>query len=268
MSIDIDRRTFVTGSVAMAATAALGDGAAEAEPTNRREYYELRLLKFQSKEAQDRYATFLKTALFPAVQRLKLGATGGFTVADKPEELSIYLLFSYPNLAAYEGAENRLLADAEFLNSGAFVLTLPATDPPYAHAESSLLIAFQSWPLLKVPKETATDQPRVFELRTYESHSRKANIKKIEMFNNGEAALFGRHGFQPVFFGETLVGPQVPNLTYMLTYPNVEARAAFWKEWGADPEKARLFANPDYADKLIVSKIHQTFLTPLPGSLI
>jgi hypothetical protein len=130
------------------------------------------------------------------------------------------------------------------------------------------MLAFESWPHLKTPKEATGDQQRVFELRTYESHSRKANLKKIEMFNSGEAALFGKHGFQPVFFAETLYGPQIPNLTYMLTYPSVEARGDFWKAWGADPEKARLFANPEWADRLIVSKIHQAFLKPLPGSLI
>ena len=66
----------------------------------------------------------------------------------------------------------------------------------------------------------------------------------------------------------TLTGPQIPNLTYMVTYPSIEARGDFWKAFGADPEKARLFAIPEYADKLIVSKIHSTFLKPLPGSMI
>jgi hypothetical protein len=134
--------------------------------------------------------------------------------------------------------------------------------------ESALMLAFESWPKLTPPKESANEQPRVFELRTYESHSRSANKKKIEMFNKGEAAIFARCGFQPVFFGETLAGPQVPNLTYMVTYPSIEARSGFWTAFGADPEKARLFAIPEYNDKLIVSKIHSTFLKPIAGSLI
>ncbi len=255
------------GSTA-AAAASLAASTSEAAPDSKREYHELRLLKFETKAAQERYAMFLKEAFFPAVRRLGLGSAGGFTIADKPEELSIYLLHTYPSLADYATTERRLMADAEFTKAGAVVLDLPATDAPYSHCESSLMLAFESWPHLKVPKESAAGQQRVFELRAYESHSRKANVKKIEMFNSGESALFARHGFQPVFFGETLFGPQVPNLTYMLTYPSVEARGDFWKTWAADPEKARLFAIPEYADHLIVSKIHQTFLKPLPGSLI
>lgn len=258
----------MTSSAGLAATATLAESDAGAAPEGKREYYELRLLKFAMPSARERYATFLKEALFPAVRRLGLGIAGGFTVADKPEDLSIYLLQSCPDLAGYAMAERRLMDDAEFRKAGAPVLDLPATDPPFAHAESSLMLAFESWPQLKVPKEAATDQQRVFELRNYESHSRNANLKKIEMFNSGESALFARHGFQPVFFGETLFGPQIPSLTYMLTYPSIEARNSFWKAWGNDPEKARLFAIPEYADRLIVSKINSAFLKPLPGSLI
>jgi len=40
------------------------------------------------------------------------------------------------------------------------------------------------------------------ELRTYESHSKKANLKKIEMFNTGEIAIFRRAGLSPVFFAK------------------------------------------------------------------
>jgi hypothetical protein len=264
----MNRRDFVAGSVAIAAASGLTDAQAADRPEGGREHYDLRLLTFATRAALERYALFLKEALFPAVRRLGGESAGAFTVADKPDELSLYLLLSYPSLSAYGTGESRLMADAEFRKAGAAVLDLPATDPPYTYAESSLLLAFESWPNLKIPKEAAGDQPRVFELRTYESHSRKANLKKIEMFNQGEPALFARHGFQPVFFGETLAGPQIPNLTYMLTYPTIEARGEFWKAWGADPEKDRLFANPDYADRLIVSKIHQTFLKPLPGSII
>ena len=57
---------------------------------------------------------------------------------------------------------------------------------------------------------------RILELRIYESHSTKAGQKKIEMFNEGgEIAIFRKTGLRPVFFGETLIGPLMPNLTYM-----------------------------------------------------
>ena len=262
----MNRRDFITTTVALAASTGLAEAGAPSNST--REYYELRQLTFESQSGLDRYAGFLKDAYITAVHRLHLGQVGAFTVADKPEALTIYTLQSFASLAAYSAFETHLLADAEYLKAGAPVLDLPAIDPPYTHADSSLLLAFEGWPKLTVPKETKADEPRVFELRTYESHSRNANIKKIEMFNKGESAIFARAGFQPVFFSEALTGPQVPNLTYMVTYPSIAARDGFWKAFGADPEKQRLFAIPEYSDKLIVSKIHSTFLKPIAGSLI
>jgi hypothetical protein len=89
--------------------------------------------------------------------------------------------------------------------------------------ESSLLAAFEGMPKMEVPAATAGNKPRIFELRTYESHSKKANKKKIEMFNKGEIAIFRRTGLQPVFFGETLIGTKMPNLTYLLVFEHGRA---------------------------------------------
>ena len=57
---------------------------------------------------------------------------------------------------------------------------------------------------------------RLLNFRVYESHNERAGKKKIEMFNKGELALFRRVGLTPVFFGETVVGSAMPNLTYLL----------------------------------------------------
>lgn len=266
----MNRREFVAGSTAALAAAALTSVGeeAEAQQARGREYYELRVLTFASPETMSRYAGFVQNAYIPAAKRAGLGPVGLFSVADKPEERSLYLLISYPSLRAYATHEATLLADAEFKQAGAAVLDLPATDPPFTHEGCSLMRAFEGWPKLKPPKEAAANGERVFELRTYESHSRKANLKKIEMFNQGEIGIFDRGGFQPVFFGETLAGPQIPNLTYMVTYSSIADRGKYWEKFLADPEKARLFAIPEYADKLIVSKIRSVYLKPLPGSQI
>jgi hypothetical protein len=43
------------------------------------------------------------------------------------------------------------------------------------------MLAFTGLPKLEVPGQVAEKKPRLFELRTYEAHSRKANRKKVEM---------------------------------------------------------------------------------------
>ncbi len=44
-------------------------------------------------------------------------------------------------------------------------------------------------PKLEVPPQVAEKKPRLFELRAYEAHSRKANKKKVEMFDTATGRL-------------------------------------------------------------------------------
>src|SRR5438445_645577 len=88
---------------------------------------------------------------------------------------------------------------------------------------------------LSAADAAAKNQPRIMELRTYESHSKKANMKKIEMFNTGEIAIFRRAGLSPVFFGETMIGSRMPNLTYMIAFENMAAHDKAWAAFSTDP---------------------------------
>jgi hypothetical protein len=71
-----------------------------------------------------------------------------------------------------------------------------------------------------------------------------------------------------VFFAETIVGRNLPNLIYMLTYDDLAARDKGWKAFGADPEWAKLRGQPGLSDAEIVSNISNQLLRPLPFSSI
>ena len=58
-----------------------------------------------------------------------------------------------------------------------------------------------------------------------------------------------------MFFGETLNGPKMPNLTSMLGFGSMEQQKAAWKKFSADPEWNKLKSMPEYADKKILSGI-------------
>ena len=129
----------------------------------------------------------------------------------------------------------------------------------YERIESSLLGAIASMPKLEKPDAS---KPRLLNLRIYESHNERAARKKIEMFNEHELPIFRRVGLTPVFFGETLIGRRMPNLTYMLVFPDDAARKAAWRQFGPDPEWIKLKSIPEYADKEIVSHITNKILDP------
>ena len=122
--------------------------------------------------------------------------------------------------------------------------------------ESWLLVAFSHMPKLETPEKKDT---RLYELRTYESHSVLFGQKKIHMFNEGgEIDLFRRVGLAPVFFGEALVGSLLPHLTYMVTFEDMEAHDKNWKAFIDSPEWKELKENPYYKDT--VSNITKIFL--------
>ena len=185
-----------------------------------------------------------------------------------PDSPTFYVLIPYPSLETYVTASHALGQDAEYQKAGAEFINAPATDPAFVRMESSLMLAFEGMPKLEVPELAKAPKPRFFELRTYESHSKKANKKKIEMFNVGEIAIFRRAGLTPVFFGETLIGPKLPNLTYLLVYEDMAAKDKSWGAFGADPEWKKLRSTPGFTDAEIVSNISNTFLRPTAYSQI
>ncbi len=267
----MERRRFLASSLAASAMAgsASADGGMAPNPASAgREYYELRRYLVRRGPQQKVVDDYLHQALGPAVKRAGAGPTGVFTVTIGPDSPSFYVLIVHPSAESMATLMPRLAKDAEYQKAGAPLIDCPPTDPAYVRTESSFLAAFESIPKLESPLRTSGNQSRIFELRTYESHSKRANRTKIKMFNESEIAIFRRTGLEPVFFGETLIGPKLPNLIYMLTFANLEERAKNWAAFVNDPEWKKLSTTPGYTDPEIVSNISNVILSPTAYSEI
>ncbi|PYJ97583.1 MAG: NIPSNAP family containing protein [Verrucomicrobia bacterium] len=265
------RREFLKSSLAASAAglaSVLEIFAAEKSAKAQREFYELRLYHLRRGPKQKLFDDFYREAAIPAMNRAGIGPVGVFNVAYGPDNPTMYVLIPHKTIESFGTALDRVRSDADYQKAGTGFINAPATDPSYVRVESSLMVAFVGMPELEVPAAAKANQPRIFELRTYESHSKKANKKKIEMFNNGEIVIFRRTGLQPVFFGETLIGPKMPNLTYMLVFENIAAREKNWGAFIADPEWKKLSTTPGYTDTEIVSNISNVFLRPTAYSQI
>ena len=256
----MERRSFLQASVA--GTAAVLAGASPERRAS--EHYELKAysLKAAKLPLLDAY---LGGAYVPAVKRAGLGPVGVFVEKSNPEMPRVFVLTVSPSAEAWSGLSARLAGDADYLAAAEPYLTARAADPVYARIESSLLTAIEGMPRLEKPD---VSKPRLLNLRIYESHNERAGKKKIEMFNKGELAIFRRVGLTPVLFGEAVAGPAMPNLTYLLAFPDDDARKAAWSRFREDPEWLKLKAIPEYADKEIVSKITNLLLTPTAYSEI
>jgi len=238
-------------------------GARGAEAADARDYYELRRYHIEKEEQKNGFASFMRDAAIPALNRIDISPVGVF---EPPDEISpIYVLLRHPSIESLATATQKLLADEEFLSKGADFLNAPAASPAYARIESSLMVAFTGMPHLETP---ARSESRVFQLRTYESPSVKTGQKKIEMFNTAEIAIFRKTGLNPVFFGETLIGEKMPNLTYMLAFESMEEQEAAWKRFRVDPDWKKLSAMPEYANDKILCGITNLSLRPAECSQV
>lgn len=233
-----------------------------------REFYELRLYHLRRGPMMKRFDDFYRDAAIPAMNRAGFGPIGVFSVVAGLDSPVMYVLLPFKSIEFFATSNDRVRSDANYQKAGAEFINSPATDPSYVRVESSLMVAFEKCPRIEVPAGVAEKKARMFELRTYESHSKKANKKKIEMFNTGEIAIFRKVGLTPVFFGETLVGAKMPNLTYMLVFDDLAAREKNWATFISDPEWQKLKSLPGYGDMDIVSNISNVFLRPAAYSQI
>jgi hypothetical protein len=262
----LQRRHFLTTSLAAAAaTIAPSNAQAQAKP---REYYELRKYQMVSGTEGKLLQSYLADALIPALNRMGFSPIGAFNLDIGPQTPALYLLIPSTSLESLVTTELQLAKDDEFMKAAAPFWNAPASAPAYVRIESSLLAAFEGWPRLVVPPVTAQHGKRVFQLRTYESPSSQDHVRKVEMFQHGEFEVFQRSGFWQVFYGDMLIGPRMPQLTYMLSFPEVAEMDAKWDAFRNDPQWKKLSSDPRYSYESIVNSISNLILTPASFSQI
>jgi len=255
----MDRRNFMLSASAGLA----GASASGAEPT-KPQYFELHWFYLRNGAQTQRTQDFFSNVYAPALRKLALPPFGFFQPVIGEGSPYWLVLLSLPTIDATETVTDRLATDAEYQKGSAAYL---AGDPPYVRREISLLKAFSGMPKLVLPP-AKEGGGHIFELRTYESNTSATLKRKIKMFEDAEIGIFQRLGMQPVFFAQTIIGRNMPSLTYMLTYDDLAARDRVWKAFGADPEWQKLRSAPGNGDAEIVSNISNLIVRPASFSQI
>ncbi|HEY3988257.1 MAG TPA: NIPSNAP family protein [Acidobacteriaceae bacterium] len=265
----MERRKFLTASLASAALAAARTGAAEpAAASSTREYYQILRYQLQAGPQTKLAESYFGDALIPALTRMGMGPVGAFKLDFGPETPAFYVLIPGRSVETLATIDLRLRQDSSFLKAAEPFWNAPSTAPAFLRVESWLLAAFEGWPRLTPPAATATKSKRIFQLRTYESPSDQDHVRKVEMFHKGEFEIFQKAGCHPVFFGDALIGSRLPQLTYMLSFTNLTELEAGWAAFSSDPNWKKLQSSPRYAYESIVSNISNLILSPLAASQI
>lgn len=280
----IQRRDFLKTSLAASATAALASQAQAATGASAaaRELYELRCYHLKADTRLKTNATraaldgYLEKAVIPALGKRGVKNVGVFTEieVDKPAGTSkpkadspLWVLIPHTTFESFVSTSAELNADPAVQQAAATYFALDKATPPYERVDSWLLRAFKGMPKMEVPafskNKTAT---RVFEMRTYESYNESKALKKMAMFDDGETQVMRDLNMAPLFFGQALVGKNLPHLTYITSAPDLATHLGNWKKFPTAPGWVKMKDDPKYKDT--VSKNTPFFLVPTAYSQI
>ena len=224
------------------------------------EIYELRVYELQFSKSADVLHNYFEKALIPALNRQGIQHIGAFEELGDAMPKKLYLLISYSDFHAYEVTMDNLDKDSQFSKDAASYWTTSQEEFPYSRVESSFIRSTVGFPNLVTP----ADSPGVFELRIYEGYNEDALRRKVKMFNDSEFAIFEDVGLDLVFFGANISGHQMPCLTYIVAFKDLEERDKVWAKFGPHPEWQRIVNLEEYANT--VSSISRVFLKPLSYS--
>jgi NIPSNAP len=242
----------------------LGNPPRAAADAEKPQYFELRIYHTKSAAQQQQLNDYWQNTAVPAYNRMGIQPIGVFTELNDSATNQIYVLISCDSLEIFAAIPSKLAADTNYQKAAAEFLSESKTNVAYERFESSLLVAFDGMKHISVPP--ADKKPNLFELRTYLSPSEGKGLNKVQMFNSGEIPLMKEVGLAPVFYGRTIVGANMPCLTYMLSGESVEAHKQHWQGFGNAPVWKKLSGDPQYKDN--VSRVISIMLKRTAASQI
>jgi hypothetical protein len=224
------------------------------------EIYELRVYEMEFFKPANVLHDYFQKALIPALNRQGINNVGAFEELGEALPKKIYLLISYPSMQAHQKTADQLEKDTQYISDAASYMTAGPDQIPFKRIESTFIRSTKGFPSLVNPAEDS----EVFELRIYESSHEDALRRKVKMFNESEFDIFKDVGLHTVFFGANISGDQMPCLTYLLAYKDMEEHKMAWSKFGPHPEWQRIVNLKEYENAM--NSITRVFLKPLDYS--
>jgi len=264
-----NRRDFLMKNApgaAMASAALLGAGAAAAAPDAQAQPYIVECVTFrlQSGPQGGNLMGWLDKHAMPLWQKHKFGPVGVFTVDVGPHIPSVFLLRVYASLADRQAMWVSLASDPAW---SAAIAALEKDGPGSFREDMTILASTHFSPAITA---SAAGDPthKLFELRIYESPTWKQLGDLHDRFAGGEIDIFHKSGIHPIFYADTLTGPNQPNMVYMIPFENAAARESGWAKFRDNPDWVKLRDESIRKGGEIVRNISNMILTPASISMI
>lgn len=227
----MNRRFFLE---AMGGMAMLTPGlAAQAAGERKTRFYLLETYHLKHGTQLGRLHDYLSQWALPAFEKLHNGpkiVLEALVAAHMPQ---VAVIFGFRSLAEMWDVRAKLNRDEELRK--AFEAWQAGPEPPFELQNNVLLEATGYSPeiaALDPPPST----PRIFELRVYHSPTWRQLQALHERFEGPEIKIFHRVGVRPLLYSSTVIGPNMPNLTYLIPFDDLAAREKAWNAFGADEE--------------------------------
>ena len=108
-------------------------------------------------------------------QQERSGAAGSTEIRDAS---TVLVLIPYPSAEAFAKTTAAFNAQIEGQKGGEEYLQAGKDKPAFERIDSWLMLAFAGMPKVELPAYSKERKPRMFEIRTYESHSEIKALKK------------------------------------------------------------------------------------------
>jgi hypothetical protein len=220
--------SFIAGAGAVMS----GSGAATSTEKHAR-FYSLDFFLLKNGTQPARIHDYLKNTMIPALQRAHAGPVLVLEAVMAPHMPQVAALIGGASFDDLWNINARVSADADFKKG--LAAWEKGEEPPYETQNSLVLEAAKYSPEL-APDKSPRKTPRLFELRVYHSPTWRQLSALHERFAGPEIQIFNRVGIQPVLYASTVVGPDMPNLTYLIPFDTLDAREKAWTKFQNDPE--------------------------------
>lgn len=232
----LNRRHFAGALAGLAATQTMSPAMSPAEPTQRTKFYLMETYQLRQGTQLARLGDWLSHAYLPRLSKIHNGPQIVLESVIAPHNPQLVLLVGYSSLEQLEAVQGKLDADSEL--SAAFAKIEKDPEPLFDNQIDTLLEAAPYSPEVVMEKHP---KPRLFELRTYHSPTWSQHRAVHERFAGPEIKVFHKCGIHPILYTSTVIGGNMPNLTYLIPFESLAAREKAWDAFAVDPDwiKAR-----------------------------
>ncbi len=222
----MDRRMF------MGTLGALGVAGAAGPDDKRTRIYVLEQLFLKNGSQLPRVHDFMSKAILPALNRHHAGPKIYLEAIVAPHMPQFAAIYGFHSIEELWSVHAKIIADPELQKRGDEFESGP--EPPFEEQTNTLLEAADYSP--EIAPTAADAPPRLFELRTYHSPTWRQLRALHERFAGPEIKIFHRVGVHPILYSSTVIGANMPNLTYLIPFDSLAMREKAWAAFGADPE--------------------------------